>query len=164
MITLILGGASSGKSEVAERVAMTLAGPVTYVATWLGDDPAMARRVASHRARRPDEWSTIEAGPDLAGVVTATGGTLLIDALGTWVAQAPGFAVDGAALCQALRDRRGDTVVVSDEVGLAVHPSSDAGRRFREAIGDLNRQVATVADRVWLVVAGRLLVTEPVAL
>ncbi|HWW54662.1 MAG TPA: bifunctional adenosylcobinamide kinase/adenosylcobinamide-phosphate guanylyltransferase, partial [Acidimicrobiales bacterium] len=68
MITLVIGGASSGKSAVAERLAATLAPPVTYVATWTGseaDDAEMAARVELHRARRPPEWATVVAGEDL---------------------------------------------------------------------------------------------------
>ena len=158
MITLVLGGARSGKSAVAEKLAARLGENVTYVATGSGaDDADMAARIAAHQARRPATWTTVEAGADLADVVGALSGPVLLDALGTWVAAADEFAVDGAALCGALRARPGDTVVVSEEVGLGVHPSTDAGRRFRDALGSLNQAVAAVADDVLLVVAGRVL-------
>ena len=160
MITLILGGAGSGKSATAERLAAQGPDPVTYVATWHPDpgDADMASRVAAHRERRPSSWSVRECGDDLAEVVTSLAGTVLIDSLGTWVAGADGAAVDADTLCAALRSRPGDTVVVSDEVGLGVHPSSEAGRRFRDELGRVNQVVAAAADRVWLVVAGRVLV------
>lgn len=171
MITLVLGGARSGKSEVAERLAASAAAAaghegVVYIATAViasGDDE-MAARVDGHRARRPASWRTVECGTALADVIRATpDGTLLVDSLGTWVAAAaPAFDVDIAALCDALVDRRGDAVVVSDEVGLGVHPSSDAGRRFRDVLGVCNRAVAEVSDRVLLAVAGRVLPLEKI--
>lgn len=162
MIVLVLGGARSGKSEYAERVASGLPEPVSYVATASIDgDPELAARVAEHRARRPASWTTVESGADVAEVLRATTGTVVLDALGPWVAAAPSFVVDHAALCDALRERAGDTVVVSEEVGLGVHPSTAAGRRFRDALGALNQAVATVADEVVLVVAGRPLRLEP---
>lgn len=159
MITLLLGGAASGKSAAAERLATALPSPVTYLATWVpSDDPDMQARVLAHRSRRPASWGLVEvSGDELVEVVRSARGTVLLDTLGTWVAAAPGFAVPIASLCRALRARAGDAVVVSDEVGLGVHPSSDAGRRFRDALGAVNQAVAAVADDVWLVVAGRLL-------
>jgi adenosyl cobinamide kinase/adenosyl cobinamide phosphate guanylyltransferase len=157
VITLVLGGAGSGKSAFAERLVSRLPLPVTYVATAEVSDPDMAARVTAHRARRPPGWRTLEVGRDLGGPLGDLDGTVLVDALGTWVAGAPGFEVDGGALCRRLRRRVGDTVVVSDEVGLGVHPSTGSGRRFREALGSLNQAVAAVADDVVLVVAGRAL-------
>ncbi len=162
MIVLVLGGARSGKSAYAERRAASLPEPVSYVATARVDgDADLAARVAEHRARRPASWTTIEAGTDLADVLGTTDGTVVLDALGPWVATAPDFAVDAAALCTALTGRAGDAIVVSEEVGLGVHPSTAAGQRFRDALGELNQAVATVADEVVLVVAGRALRLEP---
>jgi adenosyl cobinamide kinase/adenosyl cobinamide phosphate guanylyltransferase len=161
VIVLVLGGARSGKSRHAEHLAASLPEPVSYVATACADgDADLAARVAEHRARRPDSWTTIESGPDLPGVLRATAGTVLLDALGPWLAAAPDLAVDAGALCDALTTRAGDTVVVSEEVGLGVHPSTGAGRRFRDALGELNQAVAAVADEVVLIVAGRALRLE----
>lgn len=157
MIVLVLGGARSGKSALAERAASALPPPVTYVATGRVTDADMAARVAAHQARRPAGWATVEAGDDLPEVLRAARGTVLLDALGTWVAGADDLTVDTDGLCAALSERAGDSVVVSDEVGLGVHPSSQLGRRFRDALGDVNQQVAAVADDVVLVVAGRVL-------
>ena len=120
----------------------------------------MAARIAAHQARRPGEWRTVEAGGGLVDHLVEVEGLALVDSLGTWMAGVPGFAVDGERLCQVLEARRGDTVVVSDEVGLGVHPSSASGRRFRDALGLLNQAVAQVADDVLLVVAGRALHLE----
>lgn len=157
MITLVLGGSRSGKSDVAERLAAMGSAGVTYVATGSPTDPEMAARIAAHRLRRPTAWKTVEAGADLATAIENATGTVLVDALGTWVAAHHDFAVDVAGLAQALRGRDGDTIVVSDEVGMGVHPSTDVGRHFRDALGEVNRAVAGLSDRVLLVVAGRVL-------
>lgn len=162
MIVLVLGGARSGKSAVGERIAGAAGGSVTYVATASPTDPDMAARIAVHRARRPSTWETLEAGSDLAALVRAVEGTILVDALGPWVARTEGCEVDADELCDALAARAGTTVVVSEEVGLGVHPSSEAGRRFRDVLGLLNQKVAAVADHVLLVVAGRALRLERV--
>lgn len=186
-MALVLGGARSGKSEVGERLAGEMGRPVTYVATGVGggrpvtyvdtggaaarsegdggEDPSWSERLAAHRARRPAGWSTIElgTGADLGGVLAGLDGTALVDSLGTWLAGQDGFSADGEGLGAVLAQRRGDTIVVSDEVGLGVHPSSEAGRRFRDALGALNRQVANRADHVLLVVAGMVLPLEPPA-
>ena len=182
MIVLVLGGARSGKSEAAERMVSHLGEKVTYLATgWApgagddmsgddmsgddmaGDDMAgddMAERIAAHRRRRPSEWATVELSDGLAAHLSDVDGPVLVDALGTWLACQAGFEVDADQLCQALTTRSGDTVVVSDEVGLGVHPATEAGRRFRDALGALNQRVAAVADDVFLVVAGRVLRLE----
>ena len=164
MITLILGGARSGKSALAERVAAAGERPVVYVATAaVTGDPDFDERIRRHRERRPAGWSTAEPG---AGLVTwlqgsaDDGSTLLIDSLGTWVAATPSFTADHAGLCDALAARRGDAVVVSEEVGLSVHPSTEVGGQFRDALGTVNQAVAEIADEVWLVVAGRILPLE----
>lgn len=164
MITLVLGGARSGKSAVAERIAAGLVPPLTYVATLeVGDDADLAARVECHRARRPVEWRTVALMPDAADLphlLTETTGSVLVDSLGPWVAASPDMSVDVDALCTALSRREGDTVVVSEEVGMGVHPSSAAGRRFRDALGDVNRTVAACSDEVLLVVVGRIVRLE----
>jgi len=165
VIVVVLGGARSGKSELAERRVTALAGsePVTYVATALPDraDPSWTDRIARHRARRPQHWVTVDAGGDLAGLLAATAGPVLLDSLGPWVAAQVEAQPDGAALAEALAGRPGHTVVVSDEVGLSVHPPTAAGRWFVDALGTVNRAVAAVADEAWLVVAGRVVALAP---
>jgi adenosyl cobinamide kinase/adenosyl cobinamide phosphate guanylyltransferase len=154
-LTLVLGGARSGKSRVAEG----LAGPdVVYVATAAVTDDDFAARVARHRDRRPASWSTVESGPDLVATIRSLPERVaLVDSLGTWVARCDGFDADGGALVAALSARAAATVVVSEEVGLGVHPPTDVGRRWRDALGEVNQEVAAAADRVLLVVAGRTL-------
>jgi adenosyl cobinamide kinase/adenosyl cobinamide phosphate guanylyltransferase len=162
VIALVLGGSRSGKSAVAERLASTWPAPVTYVATAVVDpgDEAFAARIDAHRHRRPAEWATREVGRDLVPALVSLEGTVLVDALGTWVAAHEGFAVEVDGLVDALVARSGDTVLVSDEVGMGVHPSTEVGGRFRDALGLVNAAVAEVADRVALVVAGRVLPLE----
>lgn len=177
-ITVVLGGARSGKSEVGEQLAAAVDGPVTYVATGTFDagdatGPASwSARVARHRARRPREWATVEVpqGGDLAGALRTVEGTALVDSLGAWVAGLPGFGQEvgaseptGALIAALLerRQRRCRTVVVSDEVGMGVHPPSAVGVAFADALGSVNRAVSGVADRALLVVAGRTLVLGP---
>jgi nicotinate-nucleotide--dimethylbenzimidazole phosphoribosyltransferase len=161
VIVLVLGGTRSGKSETAERIAAELGAAVTYVATAIvgGDDGDFAARVARHRARRPATWQTIETD-DLPAALTALAGPVLVDSIGTWVASVADFAVDVDGLCQACCERGGDTVIVSEEVGLSIHPPTDVGRRFVDVLGECNRRLADVADRVLLVVAGRTLELE----
>ena len=161
MITLILGGARSGKSAVAESLARQSSGPVTYVATGVvGDDADFAARVAEHRARRPADRDTLEVGAQLAEAFERAPGTVLVDSLGAWLAATRDFAVDVDALLVALEAHAGDAIVVTDEVGLGVHPETEVGRAFRDALGRLNQAVAARADAVWLVVAGCVLVVK----
>jgi cobalamin 5'-phosphate synthase/cobalamin synthase len=157
MITLVLGGVRSGKSEVAERLAG--AGPVTYLATGMVTDDDFAARVARHRERRPPGWSTVEEPCAVPDVLARLDGLVLLDALGTWVANDPAPDLDG--LVAALTSRSGDTIVVSEEVGLGVHPVTEVGRRFADTLGEANRRVAEVADRCLLVVAGRVVELPP---
>ena len=178
MIALVIGGARSGKSEVAERLAQRrlrelpqvpgAAEPVvTYVATGavcLGDAD-FEERIARHRSRRPANWETVEVAPaDALSTSLAGDGVALVDSLGTWLAACPDFAADIDDLLAALERRRAigsATVLVTDEVGLGVHPETPAGLAFRDALGELNRRVAVIADEVRLVVAGRVLLLPP---
>lgn len=167
MITLVLGGTRSGKSAVAEALAARLPPPVTYVATLAADpeDDDLAGRIEAHRARRPPGWATVElsAGVSLVEALGSAPGTVVVDSLGPWVAADDNFTVDVEELCRALHQRVGDAVLVSDEVGMGVHPSSELGRRFRDRLGEVNQAVAAVADQVLLVVAGRTLTLDVLA-
>lgn len=162
MITIVLGGTRSGKSEVAERLAGA-GGAVTYVATGRLDptdddrDHEWATRIARHQERRPSTWTTVECpDPDrLPDVLRRLEGTVLVDSLGTWVTGHPGMDPDVGALVAAFVERAGDTVVVSEEVGLAPHATTELGRRFVDRLGTVNQRVASIADRAVLVVAGR---------
>lgn len=168
MIVLVLGGTRSGKSAVAESMAARLAGTggdVTYLATARLDpaDAAHAARIDAHRRRRPERWATVECPEPgaLPTVLREAGGVVLLDSLGTWVAGHPGLDPDPSPLVDALRARGGTSVVVSEEVGLALHAPTEVGRRFVDALGEVNRAVAAVADHALLVVAGRAVELPP---
>ena len=164
MIVLVIGGTRSGKSEIAERYAARLAGAVTVVIPRDApdsDDADFAARVAAHIARRPATWPTVECGARLPDALLAAHGAVLVDSLGTWVANALDFDVDTPALLDALQARTEPTVIVSEEVGLAIHATTSVGRRFTDRLGELNTAVAAIADLVFLVVAGRVLRLEP---
>ena len=160
MIVVVLGGIRSGKSELAERLASQLGEPVTVVVPARPDDPDFAARVRLHQSRRPPSWATIECGPELPDALARIDGVALVDSLGSWIAAAPDFTVDAASLLDALQQRDDPTVVVSEEVGLSVHPPTELGRRFADTLGGLNTAVASVADRVLLCVAGRVIPLE----
>lgn len=171
-ITLVLGGARSGKSRYAESLLREHAS-VTYVAPGPvpdGTDPEWAERISWHRARRPDTWSTLET-VDLVPAVRDADAPLLIDCLSTWVTRLIDD-IDGWAdrerasshvrqqtcrLLDALAAAKVEIVVVTNEVGLSVVPSTSSGRLFRDELGRLNAAVSAVSDRVALVVAGRVL-------
>ncbi|MEO6627989.1 MAG: bifunctional adenosylcobinamide kinase/adenosylcobinamide-phosphate guanylyltransferase [Aquihabitans sp.] len=160
-LTLVLGGTRSGKSRVAEDLAGRDGLPVTYLATAMvqPDDADHQERIATHRERRPSTWTTVEcADPShLAELTRTIAGPILIDSLGSWVAGHTDLVVDGPALASALRARQHPTIVVAEEVGWSLHAPTVIGRRFVDALGTLNQEVAAVADRVLLVVAGRVL-------
>jgi adenosylcobinamide kinase / adenosylcobinamide-phosphate guanylyltransferase len=175
VVTLILGGARSGKSEFAERLVGSYGSWVRYVATGApggAGDTEWDARVRAHQLRRPQGWETVEVPPggDLTGALD-TERPVLLDALGTWVAQLVDFgepvgdSVPTRALLAALSERHSAsalTVVVSEEVGLGVHPSTEVGRAFRDALGRLNARVAgQVADEVLMIIAGRVLALGP---
>lgn len=167
-VILLLGGARSGKSEMAEAMAAAegarLGAGITYVAGAADPrgDPEWSARIERHRRRRPEDWDTVEAADDLAGTLSRqelAPRVVLMDSLGSWLARRADFAWDGR-LIDALARRQAPTLVVSEEVGMGVHPSTPAGRAFRDALGRLNTEVARVADSAYLVVAGRRLALE----
>lgn len=164
MLALVLGGARSGKSEVAERLAARLAPRVVYLAPGQAGDEEMAERIRRHRERRDPGWVTAEEPLDIPGAAQrygAPGVCLLLDGLGTWVsnlllAGRPEAAVreQVGAFLTALAQTQTAAVVVSDEAGLGVVPASPLGRQFRDCLGLANQQVAAAAQRALLVVAG----------
>ena len=162
-LTLVLGGARSGKSRHAESLVTALPPPWLYVATAQAFDAEMEERIAHHRARRGEGWRTIEAPHDLAGALrdSPVGAPVLVDCLTMWLsnrllAQAD-IEAESAGLVETLAKPRGPLFVVSNEVGMGIVPETPLGRRFRDAQGRLNQQVAAVAGRVLLMVAGTLL-------
>jgi adenosylcobinamide kinase/adenosylcobinamide-phosphate guanylyltransferase len=163
---LITGGARSGKSAEAER--RLLAEPaVVYVATSAPPDPTdteWTARIAAHRARRPAAWTTVET-LDLAPLLRSPGPPLLIDGVGLWVAalldDPAELATRASELVEAWRHTARRVVAVTDEVGSGVVPATAAGRRFRDALGRLNAELAAASDEVWQVVAGTAIRLRP---
>jgi adenosylcobinamide kinase/adenosylcobinamide-phosphate guanylyltransferase len=160
-VTLVLGGARSGKSRYAERLVEDAAMGGTYCATAQAGDAEMARRIAVHRARRGPFWYTVEAPLALSPVIaseTTSERPLLIDCLTLWLSNLllAGKSADEetAALCAALRLAAGPVVVVANEVGMGLVPETPLGRQFRDAAGRLNQEVAALADCVVFVAAG----------
>ena len=158
-LTLILGGARSGKSRYAEGLITALPGPWIYVATAEARDSEMAERIAAHRARRGTGWTTIEAPRDLAGALAAHGKTpVLVDCLTLWLSNVllADADVDAeiAQLEGSLAHVAAPIVLVANEVGFGIVPDNALGRRFRDLQGLLNQRIAARADRVILVVAG----------
>ena len=166
-VTLILGGARSGKSRFAERLVEGAALAGTYCATAEPGDAEMAERIVAHRARRGAFWHTVETPlalpPAIAREATSEQ-PLLVDCLTLWLSNLllAGKPVDEEAvtLCSALRLAAGPVVLVANEVGLGLVPETALGRRFRDAAGRLNQEVAAVADRVVFVAAGLPLVLK----
>ncbi|MDF2618398.1 MAG: Adenosylcobinamide-phosphate guanylyltransferase [Xanthobacteraceae bacterium] len=159
-LTLVLGGARSGKSRHAEELVERLPGPWSYIATAQAYDEEMVERIALHRSRRSEEWDTLDAPHDLAGALAGlpAGRPVLVDCLTLWLtnrmlAEAD-IEAEGAALAEALAARDGETVVVSNEVGLSIVPENALARRFRDAQGRLNQMVAACANEVIFMVAG----------
>jgi adenosylcobinamide kinase / adenosylcobinamide-phosphate guanylyltransferase len=158
-LTLILGGARSGKSRYAESLVTALPAPWPYLATAEARDTEMAERIAAHRTRRGAGWTTIEAPRDLAGALAAYGkAPVLVDCLTLWLSNVllADADVDAeiAQLESALAHVAAPIVLVANEVGFGIVPDNALGRRFRDLQGLLNQRIAARADRVILVVAG----------
>lgn len=172
MLTLVIGGARSGKSRYAEAL-LADRGDTTYVATGYPSDPVdpeWQARVAAHRERRPASWSDVET-LDLVALLESDGGPLLVDCLTLWLtrtmdthacwstegwaAGATGLAGEIARLVTALGCTARDVVLVTNEVGQGVVPADPGTRRFVDQMGALNSRVAEVADDVVWCVAGR---------
>ena len=160
LITLVLGGARSGKSRYAEWLIASYPQPWVYIATAEAKDEEMAERIAAHRARREAGWQTMESPHELPEALAAApdGAAVLVDCLTLWLSNLMlgSFNVEAmtARLEQALIARGGPTVLVSNEVGLGIVPDNALVRRFRDAQGLLNQRLAAQAARVIMMVAG----------
>ena len=166
-VTLVLGGARSGKSRYAECLVESAASFGTYCATAEAGDQEMAARIVAHRARRGPSWHTVEAPLAVAPVIASEARPerpLLIDCLTLWLSNLllAGKPIDAetAALCAALRLAAGPIVLVANEVGMGLVPDTPLGREFRDAAGCLNQEVASLADRVVFITAGLPLVLK----
>jgi adenosylcobinamide kinase/adenosylcobinamide-phosphate guanylyltransferase len=186
MIELILGGARSGKSNLAEQRATESGLAVTYLATaeafTSATDPEMARRIVHHKARRPAHWDLLEEPLHLAAALkahAAPGRLLLVDCLTLWLSnllfggqaaqqaeaglsvECPLLATETAALIEVLPTLPGRVILVSNEVGLGIIPLGALTRLYVDEAGRLNQRVAQVADRVTFVAAGLPMELKP---
>ena len=157
--TLFIGGARSGKSRLAQAAAETLPGALVYIATATAGDDEMADRIARHRADRGPRWHTVDAPIELAtAIVAAAPAVVLVDCLTLWLSNLMlgDRDIDRATadLMVALHAAQHPVFLVSNEVGLGIVPDTPLGRRFRDAAGRLNQQVAATVDRVEFIAAG----------
>jgi adenosylcobinamide kinase / adenosylcobinamide-phosphate guanylyltransferase len=162
-VTLVLGGVRSGKSRFALEIA-SKASSVTFVATARVSDDEMRVKIERHRAERPAHWKTREEPLKLAELIGEIGvcELVLVDCLTLFAANLmeahgqdrPALLAATHDLISALRNAKCRVVLVSNEVGSGIVPAYAAGRQFRDVLGELNQQVAAVADRVILMIAG----------
>ncbi len=165
-LALVLGGAHSGKSRHAEALVMAHAPPWLYLAIAEAGDSEMRARIAAHRARRGNDWRTIEAPRALPAALAETpDAPALVDCLTLWLSNLmladADIDAETDALEAVLRRREAPTVLVANEVGLGIVPDNPLARRFRDAAGLLNQRIAALADRVVFVAAGLPLVLKP---
>jgi adenosylcobinamide kinase/adenosylcobinamide-phosphate guanylyltransferase len=166
-ITLILGGARSGKSRLAERLAEKRDGRLVYVATAEAWDDEMRARIAEHKARRDGRWHNIEAPVAVAEVlqaIPADTGAVLVDCLTLWLSNlmhaGRDIVAETAGLVAALNNTAFPVLLVSNEVGLGIVPDNKLARDFRDAQGRLNQAVAAAADHAVFMAAGLPLVLK----
>ncbi|MBE2275929.1 MAG: bifunctional adenosylcobinamide kinase/adenosylcobinamide-phosphate guanylyltransferase [Rhodobacteraceae bacterium] len=164
-LTLVTGGARSGKSRLAEALARATGLPRRYVATAQALDPEMAARIAHHRAERGAGWQTVEAPLDLGPALADGGGRVtLVDCATLWLTNhlLAGHDLDAETdrLAGKLRAAPGPVIVVTNEVGWGIVPDNALSRQFRDAQGRLNQRLAAEAGLVVAVLSGLPLVLK----
>ena len=166
-VTLVLGGARSGKSAHAERLVRESGLAPVYLATGRAWDDEMRSRIEAHAARRGPEWRTVEEPVELLAVLLreASGrSAVLVDCLTLWVTnlmlEERDIGAATASLAEALPSLSGEVVLVSNEVGLGIVPENAMARAFRDHAGRLHQEIAAVADRVTFIAAGLPLVLK----
>jgi adenosylcobinamide kinase/adenosylcobinamide-phosphate guanylyltransferase len=169
MRSLILGGARSGKSALAERLAIDSGREVVYLATAQAGDAEMAARIVHHRARRPQQWLCVEEPLHLADILrehARDDRCILVDCLTLWLsnllggADMQGFERERDRLLNVLPGLPGDVLLVSNEVGLGIVPMGELTRRFVDEAGRLHQAIAALSERVVFVAAGLPLVLK----
>lgn len=161
-ITLVTGGARSGKSALAERLVARHAMPRIYIATAEARDGEMGERIQQHQDSRGEGWITVEEPLDLAGALIRTDGqgVRLVDCLTLWMSNCMGSA-DIGALLVTLRQQSCPVVLVTNELGQGIVPDNALARRFRDDHGRMNQAVGDLADEVWMAVSGQPLRLKP---
>jgi adenosylcobinamide kinase/adenosylcobinamide-phosphate guanylyltransferase len=169
-VTFLVGGARSGKSALAVQLGCRHTGEVVFIATAEPFDDDMSARIDAHRDERP-RWPTVEAPVELAAAIESAppAALAIVDCLSVWVgnlfvhgATASARARSYDDVSHALVARAGPTIVVSNEVGLGLHPETPLGREYRDELGRLNQHIAGAAERCLLLVAGRAVpLTDP---
>jgi adenosylcobinamide kinase / adenosylcobinamide-phosphate guanylyltransferase len=172
-LTLLLGGARSGKSALAVRAAGAWTGPVEVVVTAEARDAEMAARIQRHRAERPDGWRTVEAPRELEAALrdAAVGALVIVDCLTLWVSNLMELGLDDEAVARRAQEaaalaasRAAPTLAISNEVGSGIVPGAALARRYRDLLGQVNAAWAAAADQALLLVAGRALpLQDPLA-
>ena len=161
-LTLILGGARSGKSDYAQQLAQERGGDdVLFIATAEAGDEEMRARIEKHRAERNTRWRTVEATRHIARALTdaAPARVVLLDCVTLWVsngllAAADAMMVEVDELLAWQRASHAELIVVSNEVGMGIVPDNELGRAYRDLLGAVNRKIAAEADEVYFMVAG----------
>ena len=162
-LTVILGGARSGKSAFAVEFGTAHDGKVIYVATAPDSDKDMADRIDRHRDERPSDWTTIEEQLDLAGALNTTEEALvIIDCLTLWTSNLmwKGSTDDeihaiAERTARGAAERSAPTIAISNEVGMGVHPDTALGRRYRDVLGRVNQLWVAASASSLLLIAGR---------
>jgi adenosyl cobinamide kinase/adenosyl cobinamide phosphate guanylyltransferase len=171
-LTVLLGGARSGKSRLALELAGASGAPVTFVATGEPRDDEMAGRIERHRAERPADWTTVEEpyAIDQALARIDPEVTVVLDCLTLWAANAleragaPELVLEAAARAASVAaGRAGLTVAISNEVGLGIVPANELGRAYRDLLGEINRIWVDASADAHFVIAGRMLPLERIA-
>ena len=164
-LVVLVGGARSGKSSLAVRLAEELGGEVVFIATAEAGDEEMADRIAHHRAERPGGWTTVEEPSELRAAVEALphGATAVVDCLSLWVANllerrtVDEIEAEARDAARAAAARAATTIAVTNEVGLGVVPETPLGRAYRDVLGRVNAIWAEAADESYFVIAGKAL-------
>ena len=160
-MTLLVGGARSGKSSLAVRMAEGQSSPVVFIATGQPSDAEMAERIARHQAERPSHWRTIEVPRDVMGALAGVDPAhfVILDCLTLWTANL--LEEEDAAILASARDlaeelagREGASAVVSNEVGSGIVPALPVSRRYRDLLGMVNNIFRRASDRSFLCAAG----------
>ena len=164
---LIIGGARSGKSTLAESMALALGVPASYIATAEAPDDEMADPISKHQSRRGPEWQTLAEPLDLSRALRESDGQgpRLVDCLTLWLSNLMfaerDWETETQAMLNTVSNQASPVIFVTNEVGGGIVPENKLARQFRDAADIMNQQVAATCDEVWLCVAGLPVKVKP---